>query len=273
MGEKRRLKRARQKTNAYAPRKADQKAKRKDHEHKEDANLRRPLMDIAAYWVLGISVIPFALFGVFYAAHKIPAIILFGVGVTCVTVAACLYWINAVTPPQPKLEAPTFTEDVKVAICNIGPLPFQIDLRSTSRQAPFRFQASDFVPFWLYVENGRLFADITMLGQDGTTVVQMEHNQFKVNVPAWDANSNASAFEVVDEHQTPVFQIIYKRPAHILVNGVFHEPAGQTAYAQNDSLTFAPPGQPPPPWFHLNPIFKYPSWKHPGEYEPDMEQK
>ena len=231
-------------------------------------------MDVIVYIMAAFSAIIFVLVGLFYTDHRVPSIVLFGIGVLCLDIAACLYWIKAVTPvesAQPKLETPTFTEDVKVAICNIGPVPFQIDLRSTARQAPLRFEASNFVPFWLYAEHGRLFADVEMVAQDGTIVVQIEHNKFKLNVPAWDLNSNSSALEVVDEHKTPVMQIIYKRPSHILVNGAFHEPAGQTAYAQDDSLTFAPPGQPPPPWFRLSPIFKYPSWKHPGEYATDTD--
>lgn len=79
----------------------------------------------------------------------------------------------------------------------------------------------------------------------------------------WDSNKNENALEVVNEAGAPIYQLIYKRDGHIVVNGAFPFPGGlvladEQRMVMNPSL---------PAKLELKRIFKYPSWKYPAEYE------
>ena len=78
-----------------------------------------------------------------------------------------------------------------------------------------------------------------------------------------DYNSNDFAIEAVDGGWNPVFQQIKKRDGSIVLKGVFsvsdslYVMAGHVWYV-SDTI---------PSSFSLKRIFKYPSWKFPGQYE------
>lgn len=90
-----------------------------------------------------------------------------------------------------------------------------------------------------------------------------------------DRNYSANAFEVVDWDLCPVLQIIYERPNEVRVNGIFdpgkkghrfpamwvvfgnyHEIIQVQNALQQSNITHL---------FQTNVLFKYPSWKYPGQ--------
>ena len=69
--------------------------------------------------------------------------------------------------------------------------------------------------------------------------------------------------EIVNQNKIPIYQFFYKTLSHIVMNGIFPYPGGfilanENGAIQNPTL---------PTTFKLKRIFKYPSWKYPGEYE------
>ncbi len=87
--------------------------------------------------------------------------------------------------------------------------------------------------------------------------------------PRWDRNSNRVAYEIVNEDKLPIFQLIYKDPNTILINGLF---------ATKDNIYIADnkTGRliskdvfnqffPRSIHYHVERLFQYPSLSHPGK--------
>jgi len=111
---------------------------------------------------------------------------------------------------------------------------------------------------------------------DPVSVVWNNRLEFLPN--DWDCNQSESAFEIVDENRTPVYQIQFKTPTLVCVNGVFSAD-GQVVYQGNYNnvlktmgrYMFCPEVQNSGPPIQRYPIptkaiFKYPSYKFPGVY-------
>lgn len=104
-------------------------------------------------------------------------------------------------------------------------------------------------PIVLYVENGVLYADVTIWDAQGRRLVTIRRNKVRGLPPNWDFNVNANAVEVVDSDLAPVFQMIRKRRNVVQIAGLFAAPNGS-------ALDVRPTQR----------IFKYPSWAYPGQY-------
>jgi len=90
--------------------------------------------------------------------------------------------------------------------------------------------------------------------------------------PAWDFNSNERALEVIGDLGSPVFQMIFEPPNRLSVLGVFPFPndevliqdteGGYPAFfdAKTDEHSFRMLA------LKTKPLFKYPSWKYPGQF-------
>ena len=72
----------------------------------------------------------------------------------------------------------------------------------------------------------------------------------------WDRNFSANAVEVVDTNQRPVFQMIRKRANLIQLSGLFVSSKG-TVFDVRPA----------------KPLFKYPSWRHLGEYAEEAKEE
>jgi hypothetical protein len=164
--------------------------------------------------------------------------------------------------PTPKLEEPTFREAVENVTVSLGEggihVTYKLSDLEKSQSEPFNF--AGFTPVRVYVEKGKLYADVTVYGGAAGASVEIKHNNFVVRPPNWDRNSNLTALEVVNENQLPVFQFIYKTPSHIVLNGIFPFPGG-LILANESGMVINPIL---PTTFVLNRIFRYPSWKYPG---------
>jgi hypothetical protein len=101
----------------------------------------------------------------------------------------------------------------------------------------------------VYIEDGIFYVDASITDGHGHQAIQIKKNKLEVRPSAWDRNFSANAIEVVDSNQRPVFQMIRKRANLIQINGLFVSSKGSV-------LDMRP----------LKALFRYPSWKHQGEY-------
>ena len=177
------------------------------------------------------------------------------------------YWINAVRLPlEPELTGPTFTEDpeLKQVTVVLG-IAFTFPVNSLKDKLGVPIEMGGFVPVRLHLENGKLYADTTVLDLQGNAVIEVQNNKFKIHPIAWDRNSNDMALEVVDARGRPVFQMIYERPNRIRLTGMFVGGRSQSLLADNDGGFTINPSPEQIEDFKLKPIFMYPAWKYAGQ--------
>jgi hypothetical protein len=123
-----------------------------------------------------------------------------------------------------------------------------------------------FFPISIHLEGDILYADASLSAGPSEPVIEIRRNTFEVKSrpPNWDINSSESAFEVVlNKEQTfPVFQMIRKGSHAVEINGIFR--VGNP----HNYLIVSPKGifETPKHFQPLEQIFKYPSWKYPGQY-------
>lgn len=166
------------------------------------------------------------------------------------------------TPPA---EHQTFRERIEQYTFSLGGQGMHVSYDAATLEKgpvePFNF--GNFRPVRMYVENGKFFADCTIYGGPGLPPVDVKKNEFVIRPPNWDRNFSPQALEIVESNQSPVFQMIYKTPSHIAVNGIFPFPGGVLVATESGTTINPAPGR----VFVLQRIFKYPSWQHPGDYE------
>jgi hypothetical protein len=232
-------------------------------------------MTLAIYALGALSTIGFVIFGVLYSSHKTQAVwFLFFPSTMMVITAGCLYWHQEIgkeakakeTPLT--LENPTFKEKPTEVTFSLGGGGFSVVYRwSKIQEMPVEpFSLDGFSPVRLYVEGRKLFADVTVYGGTNAPPIKIDHNEFTIRPPNWDRNSNASALEIVNGQGFPVFQMIYRTPFHIVVNGIIPFPSGVFYATDSGTQTiFNPKGQLKFPV--IKRLFKYPSWKYPGQFD------
>jgi hypothetical protein len=147
-------------------------------------------------------------------------------------------------------------------------------------------------PVMPYVKNRRLFVYAqTPIGGEMRKIEM--NNEWDTKIPdGWDRNFNANAFEIVNESGRPVLQVLYRKSNEMDVSGIFVVGTNETLAAfgwimilfspqTNGTFNAYMQGIKPPTNIesfyvpHNDPfatelsqqkcIFKYPSWKHPGE--------
>jgi len=164
-----------------------------------------------------------------------------------------------------KLEEPRFSETIESFSFSLGErgitAGYSKEALEKKHMQPFNF--ADHSPVELYIEDDNLYADVKIYGGSGLPSIEIKQNKLSNKPHDWDFNSNKKAMEIVDKNQNPIYQFFYKSPSHIVVNGVFPFPGG--LILANDEGALINPSF--PTTFKLKRIFKYPSWKYPGEYE------
>lgn len=164
-----------------------------------------------------------------------------------------------------ELLEPTFSEKTETVNFSMGERGFTVgyNYSSLERKAMDPFNFAGFSPVRLYIEDNNPYADVTIYGGSGLPPIEIKHNQLSNKPHDWDFNSNENALEVVNEKKIPVYQFYYKTPSHIVVNGIFPYPGGLILANQSGAML----NPILPTSFKLERIFKYPSWKYPGQYE------
>jgi|TARA_B100000315_G_scaffold256826_1_gene303768 hypothetical protein len=184
-----------------------------------------------------------------------------------VVVFALSYWwgIQRIFSNQEVLEVPRFSEEEtnEVSISVGDGQSFTTSLSSLKGRPHIPFNFNGYIPIKLYYSENNIYADVKVYGGSGFPPIQIKKNKLINKPPNWDFNSNEKALEVVNEDQVPMYQYIYKTPSHIIINGIFPYPEGLMFTIEGGIIMNPSPSK----IFSLKPIFKYPSWKYPGEYK------
>jgi len=155
---------------------------------------------------------------------------------------------------------PTFTEGVDAVSITIGSTIETLKLVDLQK-AKRRFFIGD-VPAFLYVDSGKPYVDVDIYSPAPLLPVRLRHNQL-LNRPAeWDMNSDEKALEVINEKKQPVFQIYYKSPSQIVINGLFFN-GYVPVLASEDGLGTGINLEKEP--YPIKPLFKYPSSQYQGQ--------
>lgn len=171
-------------------------------------------------------------------------------------------FLNDKTAPI-SFEQPRFSEDVNELTVTLGGMNFTYN-RSTLEKGPKEpLISAEFKPVKVYLDNGQLYADVTVLGGSGLPPLKIRKNVVYGKPNQWDINYNETALEIVTKQHKPVYQFIYKSPSKIVINGLFPLPSGLLVATEKSSI-LNPTGR---TIFSLDPIFKYPSWKYKGQYK------
>lgn len=180
-----------------------------------------------------------------------------------ISIGLCIYFFNSYQEKQ-TLKEPTFREEHKRLNFSLGggiTCGYTKEQLKRGPNAPFNFGGH--LPIQVYVEGGKLYADVEVFSESGLPPIKITKNVLSGLPHNWDTNKNENALEVVNEAGAPIYQLIYKRDGHIVVNGVFPFPGG-LVLADEQHMVMNPSL---PAKLELKRIFKYPSWKYPAEYE------
>lgn len=217
---------------------------------------------ITALSIIGTVVL--AISGSIYSFthYKIPSIWVFFFALVIYSFAFC-WFLQSQALKTNNLKKPTFSKKVDNVLFSLGERGmtsgYKKDELKTPRE-PFNFRG--YKPVVLYIKDDNLFADVKIYSGSGFPPIEIIQNEISNIPPTWDSNSNEKAIEIVTQDKIPVYQFIYKSEFHIVMNGIFPYPgsfivANENGARDDPELAFA---------FKLKPIFKYPSWKYPGEY-------
>lgn len=202
-------------------------------------------------------------------------LLIFGSLVTLVT---CAIWQANMskpekpTPPIPQTsrqllapsDLPTFREKSDTVVITVGTVSQHVPLDALEgRSIPFAVSAfgESYNPIHIGLKDGKPFVDVTVWAGHNEPAVEIKQNEFTVRPLNWDSNTTKTALEVVDDKGDPVLQVYYRNPYRISVSGKFTHPSGDWVFATDGGFWINPTSPPT-----LKPIFKYPSWKYPGEY-------
>jgi hypothetical protein len=221
---------------SHSKSKAKRGPKNKDKGHKkqvEDAGGRRG-MDVAAYVLAALAGILFVLVGLFYSEHKTPSILLFGVACITLTIAACLYWIHAVSPSPPP---ETQTTGVLVPANEPDP-PFPPNCRKPPDSwavfcgSSVAFSTNPELTVIQTAGHQLLVASRTAEGlsisariysPDGRIIAEIDNNEFTINQNNYFKRDrpDKSTLVVYDQYNTPVLNVRYLNPTTVKVMGTF----------------------------------------------------
>jgi len=123
--------------------------------------------------------------------------------------------------------------------------------------------------FSVSLQKERLYVGFSVSSDAGD--VKIEGNQPKNGIPSkWDWNHNSNAVEIVDEFGRPTCRVSYRNAytvrleTYCITNGTYFI-LGDNRYGFVNSSTLQDQNS-KYETNQLKPLFKYPSWQHPGEY-------
>lgn len=156
------------------------------------------------------------------------------------------------------LEEPTFTEGFDEVRFTFGTNSLGYQIKDSPRKIQIIVADN---PIFFYVEDEKPYADLIIYKIHAHPAVKLEHNQVLNKPDNWEMNSDKTALEIVNEKKKPVFQLYYKTPSHLVINGFF-DINGIIVLAYNERTLINTSKDTPNP---LIPIFKYPAAEYQGE--------
>lgn len=129
----------------------------------------------------------------------------------------------------------------------------------------------------LVAYGSQLYLNIKFAPIYGMPALELTNNELSGLPDNWDCNHSDKGIEIVNEKQTPIFQMYYKDDAHIVINGAFtfvnHGIKGCVFDSEETAEVIEFGGDYAPDEFFkkvealkMQRLFKYPAWRHPGEY-------
>jgi hypothetical protein len=112
------------------------------------------------------------------------------------------------------------------------------------------------------LRNGKVLITAHIFAGPRGQPAEIEENTFKLVDPSWDRNYDETAFEIVNENNNPVLQVIYKTQHDVAVYGIFKGSARDVFYVTPNGMfinSLSP--------IQLKRLFKYPSRKYLGQEE------
>jgi hypothetical protein len=167
----------------------------------------------------------------------------------------------------PSILSPPFQEaspDEVTVICG-GVNTWTREFLENKQNMAMPFALDGAIPIRVYIEDGVFYVDVHLYGGPNKPVIEITKYKFKVQNPAWDANSTANAFEVVVDGKVPVLQMIKRSASTIEINAVIPYNNGIVLAVGHTIKLLPPPSENELP-IPMTPMFKYPSWKYPGQY-------
>jgi hypothetical protein len=119
---------------------------------------------------------------------------------------------------------------------------------------------------WAYVSNDSLFVDVKLWTKDLKDEIIVHRNVIQHYPYPYQFNFNDNAFEVVDGDLSPILQFIKRTPSQYVIHGIFTLKDGRAVYVDSTSWYTAPH---PTDKLKVQRIFKYPWFRHKGEFEED----
>ena len=222
-------------------------------------------MKVAIYGLGILGAVMLTIASILFTSHRIASIwVGFATGVVFL-LSFTLYWHDDIKSKQ-KLKEPMFSENVTDFTFSLGERGISVGYSKNvleKKHINTAFVFNKYHPVELYIEDSQLYADVKIYAGSGLPPIEIKKNKLSNKPKDWDFNSNKRAMEIVNENGVPIYQFFYKSPSHIVMNGIFPYPGG-LILANENGATLNPLL---PTTFKLKRIFKYPSWKYPGEFE------
>ncbi len=163
---------------------------------------------------------------------------------------------------------PTFIEKIDTIKIQFGKANYStysqkyFDLYPRDKYGLEPFMHSGFIPLSVHIRERKMYIDFKWWSQNGNSPVIMNKNEFTINKSNWDRNYNQKAFEVVDNDTIPILQLIFVSSGHLRFYGLYDSPDGWGLVDDDGwSMTRVRPVN-----YKLKKLFKYPSWKYPGQF-------
>lgn len=118
------------------------------------------------------------------------------------------------------------------------------------------------IPFVAYLDSSKLYINANIYAGADSPPIHMRRNVVSGLPYRWDGNYNNRALEIVTPDTLPVFQLVYESIDTIRVRGVF-QAKGELVIADESGVSEAQGKR--VLFYGTRAIFKYPSWKYPGQ--------
>jgi hypothetical protein len=117
-----------------------------------------------------------------------------------------------------------------------------------------------------YIDNGAFFVDAQLYYGPSKPPLKIVHNKLMQRPPKWDSNFDGTAIEVVDDHGTPRFQLIYHDAHTIFLRGIFQY-QDRVVVVEEKNSRFAVGDTEAK--METSPLFRYPSRLYQGQELPE----
>jgi hypothetical protein len=164
-------------------------------------------------------------------------------------------WLPPELPPNCKF--------VRISLGGFGNI-LPVEGGRLLRAEPFVRTQFGEMPFTAHVKDNRLYISTGTIIDASQRIIEIDVEK-KLALPLdWDCNAKDNAFEIVNYAQAPVFQMFYQQPNEIVLKGLVANTNCVYVVDDHGASLWSPASNLPLPG--IKRIFKYPSWRHSGEF-------